>query len=153
MFEGVAQIDTVPPPSGQRNRSVETAIEIASRNLRFALNLRRLAMVEGSAPPPAAPPPMASVEASPQNHGCWSSSAQDSRLAGSLCPPELKVRTPAHTKQLGWYVEFESRVTHRFIMWVWISSLAWVEIPSHSGDGKETGTFCLSFFSTWSCVP
>ena len=28
-------------------------------------------------------------------------------------PPELKVRTPAHTKNLGWYVEFESRVTHR----------------------------------------
>ena len=23
-----------------------------------------------------------------------------------LCPPELKVRAPAHTKQLGWYVEF-----------------------------------------------
>ena len=23
---------------------------------------------------------------------------------GTLCPPELKVRTPAHTKQLGWYV-------------------------------------------------
>ena len=29
----------------------------------------------------------------------------------SVCPPELKVRTPAHAKQLGWYVEFESRVT------------------------------------------
>ena len=28
-----------------------------------------------------------------------------------VCPPDLKVRTPAHTKQLGWYVEFESRVT------------------------------------------
>ena len=28
------------------------------------------------------------------------------------CPPELKVSTPAHTKQLGWHVEFESRVTH-----------------------------------------
>ena len=25
--------------------------------------------------------------------------------------PELKVRTPAHTKQLWWYVEFEHRVT------------------------------------------
>ena len=32
---------------------------------------------------------------------------------GDLRHPELKVRTPAHTKQLGWYVEFESRVTHR----------------------------------------
>ena len=30
-------------------------------------------------------------------------------LAG-LCPPELKVRTPAHTKQPGWCVQFESRV-------------------------------------------
>ena len=30
--------------------------------------------------------------------------------ARAVCPPELKVRTPAHTKQLGWYVEFESRV-------------------------------------------
>ena len=29
------------------------------------------------------------------------------------CPPELKVRTPAHTKHLGWYLVFESRVTHR----------------------------------------
>ena len=28
-----------------------------------------------------------------------------------VCPPELKVSSPAHTKQLGWYVEFESRVT------------------------------------------
>ena len=36
------------------------------------------------------------------------------RLRGfPLCPPELTVRTPAHTKQLGWCVEFESRVTHR----------------------------------------
>ena len=25
-------------------------------------------------------------------------------------PPELKARTPAHAKQLGWHVEFESRV-------------------------------------------
>ena len=30
----------------------------------------------------------------------------------TLCPPELKVRTPARAIQLGWYVEFESRVTH-----------------------------------------
>ena len=29
----------------------------------------------------------------------------------AIYPPELKVRTPVHTKQLGWYVEFESRVT------------------------------------------
>ena len=28
------------------------------------------------------------------------------------CPLELKFRTPAHTKHLGWHVEFESRVTH-----------------------------------------
>ena len=27
--------------------------------------------------------------------------------------PELKISTPAHTKQLGLYVEFEFRVTHR----------------------------------------
>ena len=27
-----------------------------------------------------------------------------------VCPPELKARGPAHTKQLGWYAEFESRV-------------------------------------------
>ena len=30
-----------------------------------------------------------------------------------LCHPERKVRTPAHTKHLRWYVEFESQVTHR----------------------------------------
>ena len=36
-------------------------------------------------------------------------------VPAAVCPPELKVRTPAHTKQLGWYVEFEFRVTHRFI--------------------------------------
>ena len=30
---------------------------------------------------------------------------------GTVCPPELKVRTPAHTKQPGWYDQFESRVT------------------------------------------
>ena len=29
----------------------------------------------------------------------------------AVCPPDLKARTPAHAKQLGWYVEFESRVT------------------------------------------
>ena len=29
----------------------------------------------------------------------------------TVCPPELKVRTPAHAKQLGRYVEFESRLT------------------------------------------
>ena len=29
----------------------------------------------------------------------------------SQCPPGLKVRTPAHTKHPGWYLEFESRVT------------------------------------------
>ena len=28
-------------------------------------------------------------------------------------PPGPEVRTPAHTKHLGWYLEFESRVTHR----------------------------------------
>ena len=28
-------------------------------------------------------------------------------------PPKLKVRTPAHTKQLGWYLEFEFQVKHR----------------------------------------
>ena len=28
-----------------------------------------------------------------------------------LCPPKLKVRTPAHAKHLGWYLEFEFRVT------------------------------------------
>ena len=33
-------------------------------------------------------------------------------MCGCVCPPEIKVRTPAHTKQLGWYVEFEFRVTH-----------------------------------------
>ena len=31
----------------------------------------------------------------------------------AICPPELKVRAPAHTKHLGWYLEFESRVTRR----------------------------------------
>ena len=34
-------------------------------------------------------------------------------LEACVPPPELKVRTPAHTKQPGWYLEFESRVTHR----------------------------------------
>ena len=32
-------------------------------------------------------------------------------LESAVCPPELKVRAPAHAKQLGWHVEFESRVT------------------------------------------
>ena len=31
----------------------------------------------------------------------------------SVCPPELKVRTPAHARHPGWCLEFESRVTHR----------------------------------------
>ena len=35
-----------------------------------------------------------------------------SRNSMHICPPELKVRTPAHTKHSGWYLEFESRVTH-----------------------------------------
>ena len=34
-------------------------------------------------------------------------------IAATLCPPELKVRTPAHTKHQGWHLEFEFRVTHR----------------------------------------
>ena len=34
------------------------------------------------------------------------------RRAAEGMSPELKVRTPAHTKQLGWHVEFESRVMH-----------------------------------------
>ena len=29
-----------------------------------------------------------------------------------LCPPGLKIRTPAHTKHPGWCLEFEFRVTH-----------------------------------------
>ena len=33
------------------------------------------------------------------------------KLDAGYIPPELKARTPAHTKQLGWYVEFGSRVT------------------------------------------
>ena len=40
---------------------------------------------------------------------CCMSSLQN---YNTICPPELKVRTPAHTKQLGWYLEFESRVTY-----------------------------------------
>ena len=46
-------------------------------------------------------------------------SGLDSRLAfafflpSPLRHPELKVSTPAHTKHLGWYLEFEFRVTHR----------------------------------------
>ena len=37
-----------------------------------------------------------------------------SHLFAQCIPPELKVRTPAHTKHMGWYLEFESRVkTHR----------------------------------------
>ena len=32
-------------------------------------------------------------------------------VPADVCPPELKVRTPAHTKHSGWYLEFESRVT------------------------------------------
>ena len=30
----------------------------------------------------------------------------------ALRHPELKASTPAHTKHLCWYLEFESRVTH-----------------------------------------
>ena len=36
-----------------------------------------------------------------------------------VCPPELKVRTPARTKQPGWYVEFESWVTHLVLEKCW----------------------------------
>ena len=36
----------------------------------------------------------------------------------SLRHPELKVSTPAHTKHLGWYVEFEFRVAHRRVFMV-----------------------------------
>ena len=32
------------------------------------------------------------------------------RSAAVVCPPELKLRTPARTKPLEWYVEFEFRV-------------------------------------------
>ena len=35
------------------------------------------------------------------------------RLSILLCPLELKVRTPAHTKQLGWHLEFEFRASLR----------------------------------------
>ena len=35
----------------------------------------------------------------------------DGRFYQTVCPPELKVRTPARTKHLGWYVEFEFWVT------------------------------------------
>ena len=31
----------------------------------------------------------------------------------SCAPPGTQSRTPAHTKHLGWYLEFEFRVTHR----------------------------------------
>ena len=35
------------------------------------------------------------------------------RSLQALCPPETKSQvTPAHTKNLGWYLEFEFRVTH-----------------------------------------
>ena len=34
------------------------------------------------------------------------------QLGGIARPPELKASTPAHAKHLGWYLEFESRVTH-----------------------------------------
>ena len=34
------------------------------------------------------------------------------RFVECLRPPELKVRTPAHTKHLGWYLEFVFRVAH-----------------------------------------
>ena len=36
----------------------------------------------------------------------------NSEVEVRLCPSELTVRTPAHTKQLGWYVEFESQGAH-----------------------------------------
>ena len=35
------------------------------------------------------------------------------RAQQPLCHPELKVRTPAHTKHPGWYPECETRRTHR----------------------------------------
>ena len=37
--------------------------------------------------------------------------AQQRVLHHLVCPPELKVRTPAHTKHPGWHLESESRVT------------------------------------------
>ena len=43
-----------------------------------------------------------------------------------ICPPELKVRTPAHTKHLGWYNEFEFQVTHGNPMDSWWGCIGWV---------------------------
>ena len=36
-------------------------------------------------------------------------SSHSPSVSDTLCPPELKVRTPARAKQLGWYADFESR--------------------------------------------
>ena len=43
---------------------------------------------------------------------CRSGSSDAASGRAPVCPPGLKVRTPAHTKQLGWCLEFEFRVTH-----------------------------------------
>ena len=47
------------------------------------------------------------------------------------CPPELKVKTAAHAKHLGWYLDFESRVMHR-------SRLDWARLvdPRPSAKGR-----------------
>ena len=37
--------------------------------------------------------------------------SQAEQAKAAVCPAELEVRTPARAKRLGWYVEFESRVT------------------------------------------
>ena len=44
--------------------------------------------------------------------GLWERVAQAARDNQVRCPPELKFRTPAHTKHLGWYLEFELGVTN-----------------------------------------
>ena len=48
-------------------------------------------------------------------------------------PSELKVRTPPHTKQPGWYVGFESRVT---------------QVPSEA-DGPTPGAVAAALLGAW----
>ena len=58
--------------------------------------------------------------------------------AALVCPPELKVRTPAYAKNLGWYLEFEFRVTQvdggRLVYWLPTPAGVAAEVD---GDGRR----------------
>ena len=50
-----------------------------------------------------------------------------------VCPPELKVMSPAHTKQLGWYLEFEFRDD------AGMTKSRWASLQTRSGSAAAAG--------------